>query len=305
MTEPAPWDTQPPWKIRLLQQIQDLAAARTALYRRGYEPRPGSETTALRTWRTDLHRLADLRTDLEARAAATGVPRPWIDAVVADGNRGHRYTDHHPHPAGANPARDTVIDAIAADVWQLQHTAALVAARRDRLHTAGVLTEPEPAVSTNADRNMVWLWLRAVTAADALRLTETERDRLWATDAAGWRRIIAATVATYDDAALDARWRAHADPDIALHTALTAGDMDNPVPTGERGPIPPSPPHMIAAAERALADTDNPAMSPPDNTFTTGIEAVLPDPDAALGMHGPAAGSPLPSGRGPGSEVGP
>ena len=60
----------PAWKIRMLAQIHDLAAERSALRRRGYEHYRGTEVTALTRWHTELARLAELRTDLEARAAA-------------------------------------------------------------------------------------------------------------------------------------------------------------------------------------------------------------------------------------------
>lgn len=279
--DPPPWHNRPLWQIRLLQQIQDLAAHRTLLTRTGPRVNTRNEEHALHAWRTQLHRLEQLRTDLEARAAATGLPRRWIDSVLVPGHRGARYADTYPAaPAGPPTPRDRLIDGLAADVWQLQHMAALAAARREWLYEAGTFTEPDPATAGQFDRNMVWLWLRAGAVADSLELTVEQRDGLWATDGDGWRRLVEATVVTYDDTDLHNRWRAHADP--ALETQI-ATSVHAPGPHGTRGPIPPLPPTMIAAAEAALTP---PAV--PGTGITTGIDAVVPDPSLSATGIDPA-----------------
>ncbi|MBF6176041.1 hypothetical protein [Nocardia blacklockiae] len=286
MTTPAdipPWQDRPPWQIRLLQQIQDLAAQRITVLRNGYETYRGSERDALRSWHRDLHQLEQLRLDLVARAIATGLERPWIDDVLIHGHRGVRYTDTYRPPRTGQPAREELVEGIAADVWQLQHMACLDAARREHLYATGVFEEPDPARHTQFDRNMLILWQRAATVADSIGLSDHDRDQLWATSANGWQRIIAATVATYSDDELYARWHAHTDP--AIHTQITRS-LTTVTPHGQRGPIPPTPSQMVAAAEavitapQRLRGTVAPPAAP-GSRIGAGIDAALPPAHAA------------------------
>ncbi|MCM6774429.1 hypothetical protein NDR87_14175 [Nocardia sp. CDC159] len=210
MNGQVPWRHEPPWRVRLLQQIQDLAADRAVMLRRGYHVH-GRDELARERWDATVVLVEGIRRDLEQRALASGTPRPWIDDVLVLGHRGIRYTDYYPDPrARTNRAREASIERLGGDVWHLQHMAALSASRRDRLYGHGVLTEPEPVAAEQFERNMITYWMRAHTAADSLDLSPLERKDLWATTVEQWRRVVAATTATYDDHELGQRWWAHA-----------------------------------------------------------------------------------------------
>ncbi|WP_280335695.1 hypothetical protein [Nocardia wallacei] len=284
MTEPVPWADEPRWKQRLLRKTHEATAQWLGQLRENDTAIPFDPVAA-----TALQRAQARASDLRNRAWAHGIPQWWVADVMARAHRGLGYLDCYPDPDhGANPMREALIDVVADDVWQLQHTAALVVARRERLAAAGAFTEPDPATAGRVERAMVGLWWRAGAVADSLALTGAERDQLWATDIHDWRRLLAATVAGYDDAEIDDRWRASAATDVDL-TALAA---DNPGPDDTHGPIPPPPAQMIAAAEAALADPEDPPPAGPGASISAGVDTVLPEAHTALGEAGPAASGP-------------
>jgi len=275
----------PGWKVRVLAQIQDVAADWSVTERRGYEHYRGDERDALSSWRLDLYRLKERRTDLEARAAAVGLPQSGIDAVREHGYQGRRSADSFPGlGSSANSAREVLVDAVAGDMWQLQHMLVLGAARQQRLFAAGMLTEPEIKARAQFDRNAVGLWARAGMVAAALQLSVTERDRLWATDVQEWAPIVATTVARYHDHVLERRWRAHARLDIELPALQNMREVTAQAPdtADRRASRVPLLGHMIDAAEQAVRESVERGLGRPGGPIAAAVLDVLPDPDAIV-----------------------
>ncbi|MBF6331819.1 hypothetical protein [Nocardia transvalensis] len=284
MRDDIPWRDEPAWRVRLLQQIQDLAAHRTGMLRRGYQQFHGHDELAREGWRAELILVEEICGDLERRALASGIPRPWIDDVLVLGRRGIRYIDHYPDPrVGTNRAREALIERLADDVWHLQHMAVIAAARRDRLYGQGVLAEPQPAAAGQFERNMITYWTRASGIAGSIDLTRLERKQLWASTVDDWRRIVAATTATYDDLELNLWWLGHAHAGIERMLGSSLDPFTTTAIIGDiRGHTLPTPTDMIAAAEEALVPP-RPLRHPhsrPAAGASEAIETMLPEPGA-------------------------
>ncbi|MGF6885954.1 hypothetical protein ABIA39_007533 [Nocardia sp. GAS34] len=285
MTDPSMYllSDVPAWKIRVLARIHALAADWSATRRRGYEHYSGTEHDALISWRTDLQKLIDQRTDLEARAVAVGIPEPAIEFVRENGYRGQRFADSFPGAStSGNPAREVLIDAVAQDLWDLQQMLVLGAARQHRRFAAGRFTETNIGARARFDRNTVSLWARAGSLAAALQLTETERDRLWVNDIQGWSRIITATVARYGRRELERQWHAHARRDIELATVQNLGDLPTPAlgTAARRASSLPPLGQMISAAEQAVAQYIEHGSPQRGAPMATAVQELLPDPEA-------------------------
>ncbi|RDI43574.1 hypothetical protein [Nocardia mexicana] len=280
MTEPSPsprplgtavWHTGPAWQQRLLDRIQNLAADRAQLLSRGYESSPGGTDGPLQAWRTHLHGLAAVRREAETHAEAVGIRRDHIIAAHAYGSGGIR-----PAPQRAGDAvRDTMVDGVAADVWQLQHMAALETVRLE-LSAGDAGFDPEQDATAQYARNMDALWRRAREVADAVGLTDDERNGMWATDTGEWRRLLDVTVSQYDLEDVEERWRVYAWPGIetdaqravsVLGSRIARGSVIDPVPI-------PAPQVMLSESAAALfRDDPSTETDGPD----TAADAALPD----------------------------
>ncbi|MBF6063494.1 hypothetical protein IU500_18585 [Nocardia terpenica] len=157
----SPWAEEPLWKARLLDHIQDLATRAD-----------GRHDQAL--------------TDAEARATAIGLPRSWIAEARTRGRHGITPTAIPPR-ADRNRLRDRAIEILAADLWGVQHMAALAAARQERRTAAGINVESDPVHALYLQLHMLRIWVRSCEAVRAIRPTENERNTLWATDIHHWR----------------------------------------------------------------------------------------------------------------------
>ncbi|NKY87555.1 hypothetical protein [Nocardia veterana] len=269
MTEPTPPPAQrrPAWQQRLLDRIQDLPDDRGRLLREGYDTPPGAGELAMLAWRTQLLQLAADRSEIEARAHALGIPHAEIADARAAGSRGRR-ADLRPAP-GADTVRERVQSWVADDVWQMQHMAAIDVAHRMRAVTDAPRFEPEPGMVAQFERNLSALWIRAGNLADAIGLTVAESAGMWARTSSDWQRILDATTQTYDNQALEERWRVYARPGIETSvmrdaTAITlrvdAAPAEHPVRI-------PTPHAMKTAAAAAL-------LSRPATGADTGADAI-------------------------------
>ncbi|MGW0357132.1 hypothetical protein ACWDXV_23265 [Nocardia nova] len=196
------------WQQRLLDRIQDLSDDRGRLLRAGYDTPPGAGELSMLAWRTQLLQLGADRTEIETHARAIGIPDTEIAAARAAGSRGRR-ADTRPEP-GVDAVRGHVTTWVASDTWQMQHMAAIDVARRMRAVTDTPRFEPEPWMVAQFERNLSALWIRAGNIADAIGLTVDEAAGMWARTSGEWRRILDVTTHTYDNEALEERWRVYA-----------------------------------------------------------------------------------------------
>ncbi len=215
-----PWEVLPPWKARLLEDIQELSVERARLLRRGYPTyTPGGDGEfRIQSWRSRLRVLDGLRNEAQIHARAVEVPPPWIEAARLLGRQGVRWAERDPAPprppCGPEARRVWVLNLLADDVWQLEHMAAITAARRARMAGCGIHSEPDPVMASQFHNNMTAVWQRACELALAINLFDSEREQLWVRSAHGWGVLLAATVHTYDADILEERWRIHAWPGI-------------------------------------------------------------------------------------------
>lgn len=282
---PDPWESMPPWQTRLLERIQDVSVDHAQVLRRGfpsYNPAFGGAEVPLQTWRAGLRALEADRSEVEIRARGVGIPEQMIAEARALGSRGVRWSERQPPPPdparGEAGVREAMVDGVAADVWQLEHMAAISTAHRHRLAAQGIHSEAHPISVSQLQSNMFALWNRAGALARAAGLSAEERTQLWDRNSEGWQRLVQATVHTYDDAALEERWRAYGWRGIE-HDARTTVQTLNPGSDLSAGtatqPLPPLPHLMIQRAEQAL---ENPGASAetPSGQIGAAIDAALP-----------------------------
>ncbi|WP_051021592.1 hypothetical protein [Nocardia araoensis] len=215
-----PWEVLPPWKVRLLENIQELSVERAHLLRRGYPTYTSGNDSEfqIQSWRSRLRTLDAIRGDAEIHARAEEVPPQWIEAARMLGRHGVRWAERDPAPPrpprGPGARRAWVLNTLADDVWQLEHMAALTAARRAQLAAQDIHSEPDPLLASQFHTNMTAIWQRACQLAVAVDLLDSERGQLWGRNARGWDALLTATVHAYDEDTLEERWLTHAWPGI-------------------------------------------------------------------------------------------
>ncbi|GAA5104852.1 hypothetical protein [Nocardia iowensis] len=216
------------WKARMLNRIADLAARHTLVLHEGYplyRHSDGRGAVAIEAWRSRLRDLDTIRGELEIRAELVGVHTELIDAARDAGERGEHWSDRVSSPPTVrddNPGRAPLLDAIAEDMWTLEHMAAVVVARQYRDNKGAGFTL-DPQTRQQYERNMIAVWERINTTAAAAELTEAEQAEIWHRDQDGWLRVFSRTVYGYGDRALEERWHAYAWPGIEwdAHRAST------------------------------------------------------------------------------------
>ncbi|MBV7701653.1 hypothetical protein NOVA_02610 [Nocardia nova] len=279
MTEPhsPPVQRRPVWQQRLLERIEDLSDDRGRLLREGYDTPPGAGELAMLAWRTQLLQLAADRSEIEARAHAIGIPPAEIAAARAAGGRGRR-ADLNPEP-GADAVREHVMGWVASDVWQIQHMAAIDVTHRMRSVTDAPRFEPEPWMVAQFERNLSALWIRAGNVADAIGLTVAESAGMWARTSSDWQRILDATTRTYDNEAIEERWRVYARPGIETSAVrdATAIPLRLDIALTEQPVRIPTPHAMKTAAAEAFLS--HPSASAVADPITDAIGRALPEAD--------------------------
>ncbi|WP_280310379.1 hypothetical protein [Nocardia abscessus] len=261
----------PRWKLRLLERIHDISAEHWQILS-SFQPRDRSQAIPIHPRRIRLRALEADRAEIEMHAAAVGLPASAIEQARTAGQRGLRWSDSAqlPHSTrdGDNPVRDHMVEGVADDIWQLEHMAAINAERRFGRPPSRTVHHPEAAEVEQFGRNMAALWNRANDTARVLGLSEKERAQLWGRDREGWQRLVALTVATYDDAGLLERWRTYAwsglEHEVARgHVNVWRGlehevrrEIDNlvagSIASHEPGVAPPTPHLLIERAVEAV-----------------------------------------------------
>ncbi|WP_433664655.1 hypothetical protein ACQPW1_22445 [Nocardia sp. CA-128927] len=283
MTEPnEAWTALPPWNVRLLGRIHQLAVQRTQIHRDGYQNHDGG----IEAWRTHLGELDMLRRDTEKQAASIGIPQTLIREAADQGEQGAQWSgkDHRPDVAPATWfSREEAIDELAHTVWNLEHMAALSVARRERLSVKGTASEPDSGGAARFQRNMTALWVRARGLTEGLQITDDERHGLWITDAAQWRQLVADTVHTYDDYTLDLIWGDHTNPAIEANAVqlINPRGPDEYLSPDQQTELPPTPHQMLQHATQALGAHTWDSAGAGDQHIGPAIEATLPTETAA------------------------
>ncbi|WP_067837293.1 hypothetical protein [Nocardia lijiangensis] len=271
----------PSWKVRLLEGIQNLSATHARVLLQGhpeYQPHYGEGTIAIQTWRAHLRALEADRGELEIHATAVGVPATAIAEARAAGQRGLQWEEvSRAAPTlrhGEDPVRAQLVDAVASDVWQLEHMAVIAVEHRLRGFDGRVARDG--GADAQFDANMVALWARANTTAHVIGLTTGEAAELWERDPAGWQQL-AVAVRGYDDAELHERWRTYAWPGIE-HQARRGSDhlVFAHQTQAELDLAPPTPHVLIHHATQAIVTID-PALSGTTRGIGAAVEAALPD----------------------------
>ncbi|MGV9678786.1 hypothetical protein ACWDSJ_26180 [Nocardia sp. NPDC003482] len=288
-TPPPPADRpDPAWVTRLLAQIQTLSRHLSEVVSQGYDTSLVGSDASIQAWRAQIHAIAATRSEAETRALALGVGRARVDTARDRGRRGIRPRI----PVSADPVRDKMVDGVASDVWQVQHMAAIAAAR-NRLVRAGELPELDPDVAEQWARTMDALWDRAREVGDAIALTPAEYDGMWVRDLEGWRRIHDVLEYSYDIDGLQERWWVYAWPGIAIEAhrdiavlgaRLARGEVIDPLPI----------PHsrdMLVDAHQALPPTPTPDR-PADEIWSSGPGTDWADPGEVSPAHPAEAADP-------------
>ncbi|WP_433678325.1 hypothetical protein [Nocardia sp. CA-119907] len=290
MSEPIPGlDDLPSWKLRLLDRIQDTCAEHARVLQLGYptyEPHSGSGEIPLQNWRTHLRALEADREEIVIHALAVGIGSAAIGQAHAAGQRGLRWGDSvgspPTMPRGEDPVRAHMVEGIAADIWQLEHMAAIAAERRFGRPPSRIQHHPDAGEVEQYGRNMAALWNRANNVAHAIGLTAQERAELWGRDEAGWQKLTAVTVRGYDDDALVERWRAYAWPGIEHEVRRSIDTLPaSRVAVDEPGAAPPAPHVLIDRATDALTITTSAEEGARAGIDETVDAAFAPDPVAA------------------------
>ncbi|WP_280312028.1 hypothetical protein [Nocardia abscessus] len=287
-----PWEVLPPWKVRLLEDIQELSVERAHLLRRGYPTYTpsGDGEFQIQSWRSRLRVLDAIRGEAEIHARAVEVPLPWIEAARLLGRQGVRWADRDPAPPrpphGPEARRVWALNMLADDVWHLEHMAAISAARRARLAAQGFHSEPDPFVASQFQNNMTAVWQRACELALAVNLLDSERGQLWGRTARGWGVLLTATVHSYDTDTLEERWRTHAWPGIEREARDIVDNIRDTVDRYrdralDAEALPLRPPQLIQHAIHHLQHsgtagdgTEDTASTAPDDAA---VIAALPD----------------------------
>ncbi|MFD8248119.1 hypothetical protein [Nocardia sp. NPDC059691] len=245
------------WQARLLRRIEDLRAecgqVRREIPHTPWPQRPDPSFDQLRLRRSELERNLD---GLKVRARASGIPDTEI--TKAEHSAQWRGFPDNTRPAGSmqtggdSPARTQMMDAIADDVWTVEHMAAVAALREWQPGTDGS-KRLETVESRQYERNMVALLNRVEAIASLAELTDDERSELWDRDEASWIRLFQHTVYAYDSEQLERRWqencRPHSGAEIEGIIRRVAAGPHDPTDTGLAAP---TPPELIDRAVAAL-----------------------------------------------------
>lgn len=253
------FDGMPAWKVRLLGRIQD-SVARTAeltrvrdadtLYSGRGDPTISSERAI-----AGVSALDDYRRELEARATAAGLPAAAIQHAHAAGRSGRTSPDNRFLAGLGVVAGDAAADALADQIWQLEHTALVLVEYNHRTDARQIVQDL--GLLRDVDRAMTALWYGTTEGIDLSGLTAGEATDLWSRDVEGWRPL-ASLVRSYDAAGLRKRLHSFASPQIEETLRRLGGPDEARVDHAVRaGTAPPTPYQIIESATEAFRALDS------------------------------------------------
>ncbi|MFE7718580.1 hypothetical protein ACFU44_06010 [Nocardia rhizosphaerihabitans] len=186
-----------PIQAKLLKGIQNLASDDHHLIANSRTP-DGPELAPTALAHLDVSRRT--REELEAVAAAVGVPGSVIAYTRAAGERGHRWRPGQPLLSSEVIDRDTLLAGHRRSVWQLQQMAGIGAAIARQ---GSVAREGFEAFR----RVMGVSWQRVGALGHVLDLTATEREYAWEPTARPWTERVAEAVGKLEPDVLTGAWR--------------------------------------------------------------------------------------------------
>lgn len=250
-----------PIQSKLLKAVQNVATERHRLIGKSgtagiLDLTPGE--------RAHLETVRRTGNELEALAAAVGVPQSVIDYTRAAGERGHGWRPGQPLLNTEVIDRDTVVAGHLRSVWQLQTMAGVGAA----IAQQGTL----PRDGFDAFRRVMGAsWQRVGALGHALDLTQREREHAWEPSSRPWTERVAETVESMERSTLTARWRRIVETDFVAATipvtVLTAAGV---TPDDISRQLPVLPDRMVELA--ALALRPEPTVR---EVFGAGISAAI------------------------------
>ncbi|WP_338760839.1 hypothetical protein V7968_32505 [Nocardia vulneris] len=295
------------WRARLLDRIVELGTRRLLGQQHNYPVyRPGDRrgAVAIESWRARSRDLKALSGELEARAELTGIDPRLIAAAREAGVLGERWSEQvvdAPRVRADDPGRAPLLDAIAEDMWALEHMAALDVALGQRAPT-GRRIGADP-FAEQYDRNMAALWNRVNATAATAGLSETEQGELWGRDDRGWQLLVSRTTEHYLDldrlGDLEEQRRFYAwagiEWDAQRVTAALTADHDDVVVSAGRAPSPDVLIGRAIGAHKANRAADEVDIFGPDGTEIPlrATESVF-DAPAVESWGAEPAGEPLP-----------
>ncbi|WP_433678809.1 hypothetical protein [Nocardia sp. CA-119907] len=230
----------------MLDRIRDLASEQWRIARDHdlIPPWPQKPDPALDHLRMHLVDLKKQEDELTVRARASGIRRTDVDLAANVFVWGHVSA---PVLEGEEAVRAQLIDAIAADLWTLEHMAAVATDRRWRYRNDPSV--PDTKEQQRYERNMSAIWKRAAATASVAGLRDHEQAELWGRDELGWINLFHETTYFYNERELEDRWHEYADPGTATSvtntTAASTVDLQRPADPGGQ------PPSMQALMDRA------------------------------------------------------
>ncbi|MFD4431497.1 hypothetical protein, partial [Nocardia sp. NPDC058497] len=249
-----------PIQAKLLKAIQNIACDSQRLIEQSRTADNHQSSTAL--VHLDISRRT--RENLEALAAAVGVPKSVIDYTRAAGERGHRWRPGQPLLSTETIDRDTLLTGHAGSVWQLQTMAGVGAA----IAQQGTL----PRNGFEAFRRVMGVsWQRVGAVGHALDLTETQRRHAWEPTNRPWTDRVAETVGTLQRSALKTRWRGIVETNfVAVSMPVSVLTAAGVTPDDITAQLPVLPDRMVELA--ALALEPHPTVG---EVFGTDIAAAV------------------------------
>ncbi|MEV3965892.1 hypothetical protein AB0M34_34345 [Nocardia sp. NPDC050193] len=249
------------WKMRLLDRIQnsvalavDLSSIRSA---DSVHSGRGDPTTHGGPKLADLLALHGYQRELDARAAAAGIPAAAIQQAHEAGWDGWASPDRHRILDRDAVAGEAATDRLADQIWHLEHSALVLVEYNQRTDARQFVADLE--LFRDLERSMTAAWFGVTEGIDFAGLTATEASGLWERDTALWQPL-AELVRGYDDAGLRRRLHDFASPEIEDTLRWLGGPdearVDHAVNTGT---APPTPYQLIESATDALHDLDHPS----------------------------------------------
>ncbi|WP_063129898.1 hypothetical protein [Nocardia fusca] len=246
------------WKMRLLERIQHSVALAADLSRirsaDSIHSGRGDPTTHGGSNLADLSALHGYQRELDARAAAAGIPAVAIQRAHEAGQGGRTSPECLDRDAVAGEA---ATDHLADRIWHLEHSALVLVEYNQRTDTRQIVADLE--LLRDLERSMTAAWFGATEGIDFAGLSLAEAGDLWDRDTASWQPL-AELVRGYDDSGLRRRLHDFTLPEIENTLRRLGGPdearVDHAVNTGT---APPTPYQLVESATDALHGLDYPS----------------------------------------------